>query len=452
MAANTWFSEALRTLAVAALLCVGATAACSAQPSGLGPIAGPPNDAFPGAEGHGRGSIGGRGGSIIPVTTLADAGPGSLRACIDATGPRVCVFRVSGVIRFTTKRPIIRNPFLTIAGQTAPGGGILLTHAGGENAFTPLVIENSHDVIVRHLRIRTDRRGAVREANSAITIVRSSRVMIDHVSTSWALDENVGGFRQNDQITISNSVLAEGVPKHDKCALLSDDPTGPQHLSFLNNLCAHNGDRNPDLNFKPGSCIEMLNNVLYDGAAEFAEIWETRGGTPVSIVGNYFRAGPSTNAGAHAMVHQTIGSQGRARLFEAGNIFDGMARGGPTLPLILVSTPPCALTHLPIDAQAAYRQVLAGAGAFPRDAVDLRLIAEVTSRTGRIVSGPGVLPAIANGTPYADRDRDGMDDGWEPANGADSTKFDPWATISGSRWTNLDRFLDARQRALMAPN
>lgn len=452
MAASMRWNGALRTLAVAALLCIGATKACSAEPSELGPIAGPPNNAFPGAEGHGRASIGGRGGAIIPVTTLADSGPGSLRACIDARGPRVCVFRVGGVIRFTKTRPIIRNSFLTIAGQTAPGGGILLTHAGGDNAYTPLVIENATDVIIRHLRIRTDRRGTIREANSAITIVNSRRVMIDHVSTSWALDENVGGFRQNDEITISNSVLAEGVPKHDKCALLSDDPTGPQHLSFLNNLCAHNGDRNPDLNFRPGSCIEVLNNVLYDGQVEFAEIWETRGGTPVSIVGNYFRAGPSTNSVAHALVHQTIGGQGRARLFEAGNVFDGMARGNSTLALILVPAPPCALTHLPIDAQAAYQQVLARSGAFPRDSVDLRLVAEVAARTGRIVGGPGVLPVIANGTPYPDRDHDGMDDDWERANRADPAKFDAWAKVNGGEWTNLDRFLDARQQALMAPN
>lgn len=445
----TWIMRSgLATLGAALLLGVGATAACTAQL----PVAAPPNNAFPGAQGFGRTSIGGRGGKIVPVTTLADAGPGSLRACIDAVGPRVCVFRVGGVIRFTTKRPIIRNPFLTIAGQTAPGGGILLTHAGGDLALTPLVIENAHDIIIRHLRIRTDRRGTIRGSNSAITIVNSRRVMIDHVSTSWSLDENVGGFRQNDEITIANSILAEGVPRHDKCALLSDDPTGPQRLSFVRNLCAHNGDRNPDINVRPGSCIEVLNNILYDGVVEFTEIWESRGGSSASVVGNYYRAGPSTSPAAHALVHQTVGSQVRARLFESGNVFDGVARGSPTLATILVAAPPCPLTFAPLEAHDAYARVLAGSGAFPLDAVDRRLVGEVAARTGAIVTGPGQLPPIANGTPYPDQDRDGMDDNWERANRADPTRFDAWTRVTGSQWTNLDRFLDARQHALGVPD
>src|SRR3546814_4955771 len=100
------------------------------------------------------------------------------------------------------------------------------------------------------------------------------KVILDHVSGAWALDENVNGQGQNDLITVSWSIFAEGIPRHDKCALLASDPRGPQRFSFVKNLCAHNGDRNPDANFPPDSCVEIVNNVFYNAGSQFAEIWE----------------------------------------------------------------------------------------------------------------------------------------------------------------------------------
>lgn len=426
------------------LLCVAAAlTALVAETAVAAPARTTPKESFPGAEGYGRTSVGGRGGRIMPVTTLADSGPGSLRACIDASGPRVCIFRVGGVIRYTTKRPVITNPYLTIAGQTAPGGGILLTHNGGPDGFTPLVIKNTHDVIIRYIRVRPDRRGEQREANSGIIIENSRRVMIDHVSTSWSLDENIGGYAQNDEITISNSIFAEGIPKHDKCALLASDPTGPQHVSFIRNLCAHNGDRNPDINFPRGSCVEVVNNLLYNGVVEFAEIWENNGGTPVSIVGNYFRAGPNSKPGfAHGLVYHALGSTGHARLYDKGNVFDGVLAENDGVAGIRVSAPPCPITVPVTSAQAAYEAVLDHSGALPRDAVDRRIVGEVRSRSGHIVSGFGDLPVIAPGKPYSDKDNDGMDDSWETAHGLNPDKFDAWGRSDGGGWTNLDKFLD----------
>lgn len=385
-------------------------------------------------------AVGGRGGRVIPVTTLADRGAGSLRACIDAVGPRVCVFRVGGVIRFDSVRPIIQNPYITIAGQTAPGDGILLTHGGGAQGFTPFVIKNTHDVVVRDIRVRTDRRGAIREANSGFIIERSRNVILDHVSSSWTLDENFGNYSATDNITVSWSIFAEGIPPHDKCALLASDPTGPQHLSFLNNLCAHNGDRNPDINFPPGSCVEIVNNVFYDAQSEFAEIWETYGGAPVSIVANYFRAGPSTRTHAVAFTRQRIGATGNARVYQAGNVLDGVGLQSPDFAAVLVPSPPCPLTVEPVDAHLAYEHVLARAGAFPRDAVDSRIVQEVTTRTGHVVRDPGPLPEIRNGVAYADRDGDGMSDEWERRNGLDPASADPWG-LRADGWTNLDAFL-----------
>ena len=424
-------ARSLARLGIATLALASSTIAMAAAPL----------SSFPGARGYGRVAQGGRGGRIIAVTTLADAGPGSLRACIDALGPRVCVFRVAGVIRYTTLRPVVRNPFLTIAGETAPGEGILLTHAGGRDALTPLVIKDTHDVVVRDLRVRLDRRGQVRGSNSAVTIENSRRVMLDHISTSWSLDENVGLQGQNDQISITHSILAEGVPDHSKCALLSSDPAGPQRLSFIGNLCISNGDRNPNVNFRPGSCVEVINNILYNAKVEFAEIWESQGGTPVSIVGNYFRAGPNTSVAAHALVRQTIGSKGMSRVYARDNVFDGVTPSTHDFAALLVDRPPCPLTMRPGTGAQAYSSVLGDAGARPRDAVYRRLLTEVRQRGGHIVKDVGRLPPLATAPAYLDSDGDGMADEWERRHGLDPRADDAWKRAAGSQWTNLDLFL-----------
>lgn len=430
-----------RTMRLAATLGVVAVLVTAAFAEEEPPAA-PARLAFPGAEGFGRMSQGGRGGRIIAVTTLADAGPGSLRACIDADGARVCVFRVGGVIRYTTMRPEIRNPYLTIAGETAPGGGILITHAGGKGAFTPFVIKNTHDVIVRNIRVRIDRPGEQRRADSAFIIENSRNVILDHVSGSWARDENFGGYGGNDAITVSWSIFAEGVPRHDKCALLASDPTGPQRVSFLKNLCAHNGDRNPDINFPPGSCVEVVNNVLYNAQVQFSEVWESYGGTPVNIVGNYYRRGPNTPRLAFGIDRPRIASTGVARIYSQDNAVDG---GGivlaPAARAALVANPVCPLTLRPLPARRSFGAVLAAAGAFPRDQVDTRIVGEVRARAGAIGRPDRVLPRIAGGAPYEDSDGDGMSDRWEKANRCDPRRNDAWQDVNGNGWANLDEFL-----------
>lgn len=410
-------------------------------------------DAFPGAEGFGRKAQGGRGGAIIAVTNLNDSGPGSLRACIDAKGPRTCIFRVGGVIRFTTEPPIIRNPYLTIAGQTAPGGGILLTHDGGPQGFTPLVIKRTHDVIVRHIRVRTDKNGMERASNDAITIEDSRNVIVDHVSTSWALDENINGQGLNDNVTISWSIFAEGIPKHDKCALLGSNAKKPQRLSFVKNLCAHNGDRNPDINFTPDSCIEIVNNLFYNAQSQFAEVWESEGGSAVNIINNYFRAGPNTAGTIGAIDRQTIGSTGVSRIYFNGNQLDGVFRmtTEPVRPAI-VDTPVCSLGVTKLTTAQTYKYVLESAGAFPRDAFDTKIISEVKKRSGSIIKrdAPRILPVIAFGTPYRDSDGDGMSDAWERAKGLNPMRNDAWGNANGNSWTNFDEFLDYAHRAVVA--
>ena len=426
---------------VFALILAAGTATMSCTPTAIATDNG--RTAFIGAEGYGRHTIGGLNGKIIKVTTLADSGSGSLRECIDAQGPRVCVFTVAGLIRFTTERPIIRSPYLTIAGETAPGGGITLSHAGGPRAFTPLAIKNTHDIIIRHLRVRTDLPGEDRGGNDGINIADSHDIIIDHVSASWSLDENIGAWGQNDGITISSSIFAEGVPKHDKCALLASDPKGPQNISFVRNLCAHNGDRNPDVNVPPGSCVDVINNVFYNAQSQFTEIWESYGGSPVNVVGNIYRRGPDTNLRMAAAIDRSIkGSSGQARIYLSDNLSQGVPPLSPTAGVAIVETPVCQMQSKATPADKAYDRVLLEAGAFPRDDVDRRVVNEVRTSGGEIGRPAGPIPAIAAGRSYRDDDGDGMSDAWERANAANPGIFDSWLGKDGDGWTNFDRFLN----------
>ena len=169
-------------------------------------------------------------------------------------------------------------------------------------------------------------------------------------------DENFGGYARNDAITVSWSIFAEGVPRHDKCALLSSDPPAPQHLSFVKNLCAHNGDRNPDVNFMPGSCVEVVNNVLYNAQSQFTEVWESYGGTPVNIIGNYYRRGPDTPRLAFGIDRPLVGSKGPAKIYQIGQPCRrswnnhralGATGAGPGAPV-------CRLASKPMPARRAF--------------------------------------------------------------------------------------------------
>ena len=412
---------------------------------GVLPVDAPEQVAFEGAQGFGAISKGGRGGRIIAVTTLADDGPGSYRACVTADFPRVCVFRVEGVIRFEGRPPVIRSPYLTIAGQTAPGVGITLTHSGEPDGRTPLVIKGTHDVVVRNIRVRLDRVGGSRESEDGVTIENSERVMIDHVSVSGARDENINGFADNDDVSITNSIFAYSVPRHDKCALLGSDPVDAQNFSFIGNLCAHNGDRNPDINFPPGSCVEVLNNVLYNAQSEFAEVWEGAGGSPVSIVGNSFIAGPDTRSASVGIANERVASAGVARIFLHDNSFLGnFTQVSESAQQRRVAAPPCSLTIMPQPAQAAMMAVLDTAGTMPRDMIDRQVVAEVLSRGGRIGRWPVALEQGRSTKPYSDVDADGMDDRWEEAEGMDSARSDPWEDADGDGVSNFDEFLTHR--------
>ena len=228
--------------------------------------------AFPGAEGAGALTPGGRGGQVIEVTNLNNSGPGSLRTAIKAAGPRIIVFRVGGTIELKDDLTI-REPYVTIAGQTAPGDGIALKN------YTLRI--STHDVIVRYIRVRPgeggDNAGNLVDGieilnkpdNAKETDKMAHNIIIDHTSVSWAIDENVSVWNMRpdlskiENVTIQWSIISEGLShsrhpedEHSKGLLVGSNNT---HISIHHNLLIHNRKRNPVLH---GVRIDMINNVI----------------------------------------------------------------------------------------------------------------------------------------------------------------------------------------------
>lgn len=266
--------------------------------------------AFPGAEGFGRFATGGRGGAVIYVTNTADSGAGSLRACIDASGPRTCIFRTSGYIVLANSLDIV-NPFITIAGETAPGQGITLRN--GTNIRQGIRFY-THDIIVRHIRFRpggphhsvgSNGDGFIIAGNNSLAETENvTDIILDHVSSSWGTDETADASPFYDRVTIQNSMFYEGLKTHSK---------GPNirgcGISLIENLIASNTIRNPNHTCGkevPGSIrvggsrhgeVEFRNNVVYNGNSGFLDFWNGRGEGWGNYAGNVFKRGPDTPGG-----------------------------------------------------------------------------------------------------------------------------------------------------------
>jgi pectate lyase len=408
--------------------------------------------AFPGAGGYGAQAVGGRGGTVYEVTSLDDSGPGSLRACAEAAGPRTCVFRIDGTISVLSP-VLVREPYLTIAGQTAPGGGIALRLAAdAAQPMTPLIFKNTHDVILRHIRLRPGP-SANPAATDALTMENVHDVIVDHVSTSWAPDENLNLHRTNYNVTVQWSILAEGLMPHSKGTLTCSSTTSCQSLTLHHNLYISNRDRNPNVNSTPDGAIDFINNVVHNPKTEFVEVWAQVGGSWVNLVGNSFRKGPSTWNGAHAIGYHDGGATGSPRIYQAGNASEVPLLAPEAAPLVSVK-PVRPLSVGKEDAARAYRRVLgaAGAGACPRDAVDRRLVAEVASHGGMLITDPaqvGGWPALASGSPPQDLDQDGMPDSWETVRGTNpAVAADGNGDDDGDGYTNLEEYLAERACAV----
>lgn len=412
--------------------------------------------AFPGALGAGREAVGGRGGAVLRVTNLNDSGPGSLRAAVEADGPRTVVFDIGGTIRLAT--PLrIREPRLTLAGQTAPGGGITLR---GQ----PLLI-SADDVVVRYIRSRLGDEDGVE--TDAITIDRGQRIILDHVSASWSVDETLSiGSRDRviDAVTVQWSIIAESLnlSAHSK----GDHGYGSlvrgnrgARFTFHHNLWAAHRARMP----RPGNYLtpdidpvgprfEFSNNVFYDWGQGHAGYNADKDPATVStyvFAGNAYRRGPDSTG---AVIFEEESTAAHA-WFE-GNSIDGVVPVDPYAPVTGDDTPGYRLTALPDwamgateTADQAFASVLAGAGAsHARDAVDARIVAGVLDGTGRIINSQaevGGWPDLAPGTPWTDTDADGMPDAWETAHGLDPAMADGAADRDGDGFTNLEDWLNS---------
>lgn len=408
--------------------------------------------AFPGAEGFGSTTPGGRGGKVIFVTNLNDSGPGSLRDACEAEGRRVVVFRVSGLVTLV-KDIVVKNAYLTIAGQSAPGDGICIRN------YTFVIA--THDVVVRYLRSRLgDLSG--QEADSITLASGAENVILDHCSASWSVDEGLSLAGNVSNVTVQWCLIAEALnhSKHSK------GPHGYGSLSRANgpvswhhNLWAHNNSRNPrlgdDYGRPPYPTFDVRNNVIYD----YGEIASglTQGVLKVNYVGNYIRPGPSSKASTPIRV----GAPSDLSFFIRDNVFEGnssLTADNSRFfdPITIdgkrqVQTVAQAFVAQPVkttSAQIAYESVLSKVGAsLPRrDSVDARIIAEVGNRAGSIIDSQqqvGGWPELKSALAPADTDADGMPDSWErqhrlnPLNPADgSTDNDK------DGYTNLEEYLN----------
>ena len=421
--------------------------------------------AFPGAEGFGSQTPGGRGGRVIEVTNLNPDGPGSLREAVAAEGPRIIVFRVSGTI------PIhgglsIREPFVTIAGQTAPGDGICLR--GGTLSV------GTHDVVIRHLRVRVgdSPEGANPENRDCIDISgdgeRVYNVVIDHCSFSWGLDENVATWYGPRDVTIQWCITSESL-------LDSLHPKGPHGMGMIlgsrdntvtihHCLLAHNNDRNALIGDTGGnkgpSVYDFRNNVIYNHGP-----WSctnVRGTTHLNYVGNYIKMGPDGLPDDPRGVR--FDAAARQLYFVRDNIWPGRPQGQVDDTLVLGSvlgperTPPpdhfISPTPIPApplsteSAADAYESVLRCAGAtLPvRDVVDARIVEEVRTETGRIIdtqTDVGGWPEYRSDTAPPDADHDGMPDAWERQHGlAPNDLADGPKDLDGDGYTNVEEYLN----------
>jgi hypothetical protein len=428
--------------------------------------------AFPGAEEWGAHAKGGRGGKVLYVTTLDDTEPGvepakgSLRAACNAPGPRTVVFAVSGTIYL--KAPIsITEPYLTLAGQSAPGDGVCI-------ANYDVRVNRTHDIIIKYLRFRPGddvgralQKDGLAWQTDALAIYASQDVIVDHCSASWGNDEIISLTGVNlDRVTVQWSIIAEALNNstHEKGRHGYGSIVGGHighgkvaRLTLHHNLWAHNLIRNPhfagDRSGKaPGSNTDFRNNVIYDWG-RLASHNYTPQYTKVNYVGNYLKPGPSTNEKARRV--GLTGGSDNGHFYLEGNLLSGFPEATEDNWLFVNDSRGVTRLASPIeaphvetsDAQNAFQQVLSEVGAtLPRrDAVDHRVIKTVEKGTGRIIDthhDVGAWAELASGEPEKDTDKDGMSDAWEMKFGLDVAVQDNNEDQDGDGYTNLEEFLN----------
>lgn len=452
--------------------------------------------AFPGAEGGGAYSFGGRGGKIITVTSLADSGPGSLRDACEQGGARIIVFNVAGIIHL--KSPlIIRAPYITIAGQTAPGDGVCIA---GETIWA-----NTHDVVVRHMRFRRGETWVGRRDDS-FGGNPVGNIMIDHCSTSWGLDENISFYRHmfnpedgskdlklpTVNVTIQNTISSQALDTYNHSF---GSTLGGENCTFMRNLWANNAGRNPSIGWN--GVFNFVNNVIYNWVHRSVD-----GGDYTAlynIINNYYKPGPLTPKNTpvgHRILKPEAGRSKLGyfvfgRVYANGNVVEGYPEISKNNWAGGIQVQEQANTDgytenmkwdkpFPIDnpfpimsANEAYDFVMDNVGAtFPkRDIVDQRVIEQV--KTGKVYYDKnlnpedfyqfeyrrlpkdsyksGIITDIKQvggypeykGKPYKDSDNDGIPDAWEIKYGLNpNDPSDANGDLSGDGYTNIEKYIN----------
>jgi pectate lyase len=419
--------------------------------------------AFPGAEGFGADTAGGRGGRVYLVTSLDDYGkkakpvPGTLRYAVEQSGPRIVVFAVSGYIELKSTL-VITNPNITIAGQTAPGDGICLKDR-------QVIIKDTNDVVIRYLRVRPgDKMMGQDKSCDCFSIDNSRNVVLDHCSATWSSDETISATNQSKNVTIQWCLIAECLHKpngrqtgHSKGSILSSGGPG---ISAHHNLYAHIVARMPKIGTthygEPGTVCDFRNNVLYDwggGRAGYDAVEQT---VRFNYIGNCIKRGVASSARAFAfeVISDKTSLYCRDNIFEGSEkmtadnklMFDVTAKAGTKVFLDEPLASP-AVTTLP--ATQARDSVLARAGAIVpmRDAADARIIESFTKSTGKIIDSQnevGGYPPLKAGTAPVDKDSDGMPDVWEKAHGLDpADATDSARDCDGDGYTNIEEYINS---------
>lgn len=445
--------------------------------------------AFPGAEGGGAYTAGGRGGKVIVVTNLNDSGPGSFRAACEEGGARIVLFNVAGIIRLKSDLSI-KAPYITIAGQSAPGDGVCIAGA--------TVSIDTHDVIVRFMRFRRGETN-VAERDDSFGGNPVGNIIIDHVSASWGLDENMSMYRHiyNGQklptvnITIQNSIFSEALDTYNHAF---GSTIGGLNSTFMRNLWASNVARNPSVGMYGD--FGFVNNVVFNWWNRSADGGDNA--SFFSFINNYYKPGPITPVNepiAYRILKPEAGREKQfahlfGRAYVTGNIVEGNERvtknnwDGGVQPadqtnnqklLDSIKSDQSFLTAKLslLSAKKAYDYVLENAGASlpKRDAVDLRIIEQV--RTGKVKYSENAKPPVGgayikrrlpidsykqgiisdisqvggypeySGTPYKDSDLDGMPDEYEIKNGLNPKDASDASKYKGNNsYTNIENYLN----------
>lgn len=418
--------------------------------------------AFPGAEGFGKYTVGGRGGQVYEVTSLEDSGPGSLRAAVEAAGPRIVVFRVSGTIPLESSIKI-RNPYITIAGQTAPGDGICLQNFSLEIS--------ADEVIVRYLRVRPgDSSG---KGLDALAGSNCRNVIIDHCSASWSVDECVSLYSCVSNLTVQWCLISESLYQsvHVKGHHGFGGIWGGNNASWHHNLLAHHSSRNPRIAGKQPvvQTVDLRNNVIYNWG--YNSTYGGDGDVRVNLINNVYKPGPATRKNVCTRIANPSEGDGQQRWWLHGNLVVGSSEvtadnwlglhpnSGDTVDMFRTDRPFEAAPVTTQSAEEAYELVLENVGAtLPRrDPVDARIVEEVSTGTAQfgetyegggkgIIDSPqavGGWPELKSQSAPADGDHDGMPDAWETRYKLDPAQAgDGSADADGDGYTNMEEYLN----------